>query len=65
MFLASNVTKNMGVISDWNGLYESMGPRGHKKCLDSVMGAMADAQWVRKDRLRGSFLASNPNSCGG
>ena len=44
-------------ISICNGSYGSMGPKGHARCLDLVMGAMPGDQWVRNDRLRGSFLA--------
>ena len=55
-FLASNVTKG-AVISGWNGSYGSMGPVGHVRCLDLVMGALTGAQWVQNDRLRGSYLA--------
>ena len=55
-FLASNVTQKT-VISGWNGLDGSMGPGGHIKCLDLVMGPLPGAQCVRSDRLRGSFLA--------
>ena len=35
----------------------SMGPGGHVRCLDLVMGALTGAQWVQNDRLRASFLA--------
>ena len=56
MFMTSNVTKE-AVKSHLNGSYESMGPGGHVQSLDLVMGAMTGAQWVRNDRLRGSFLA--------
>ena len=45
------------LISGWNGSYGSMGPVGHVRHLDLVMGTMPCAQWVRKDRWRGSFLA--------
>ena len=55
-FLASNDTK-VAVNSGWNGLYGSMGPNGHAKHLDLVMGAMPGAQWVQNDRPRVSFLA--------
>ena len=55
-FLASNVTKE-AVISGWNGLYGSMGPGGHVRSLDLVMGDLPGAQWVQNNRLRGSFLA--------
>ena len=54
MFLASNVTQ-VTVISGWNGSYGSMGPKGHGRRLDLVMGAMPGAQWVRKGCWRGSF----------
>ena len=54
-FLASNVTQ-VAVFSRWNGSYGSMGPGGHIKHLDMVLGAMTGAQWVRSDRLRGSIL---------
>ena len=56
MFLTSNVTK-VAVASGWNGLDGSMGPEGHVRHLDLVMGGMPGAQWVQNDRLRGSFLA--------
>ena len=56
MFLASNVTKVTG-ISDWNGLYGSMGPKEHVQSLDLVMVPLTGAQWVQNDCLRGSFLA--------
>ena len=55
-FFASNDTK-MALISGWNGLNVSMGPCEHVKRLDLVMGALAGAQWVKNDLLRGSFLA--------
>ena len=42
MFLASNVTK-VGAISGWNGLDGAMGPGGHVRCLDSVMGDLSGA----------------------
>ena len=44
-------------ISDWNGLYDSMRPGSHRRSLDLVVGAIQGAQWVRNNRLRGSFLA--------
>ena len=56
MFLASNETK-VAVISGWNGLDGSMGPGGHVRCLDLVIGAMTGAQLFQNDRFRGSFLA--------
>ena len=37
MFLASNVT-HVALISGWNGSYGSMGPGGHLRHLDLVMG---------------------------
>ena len=55
-FLASNVTE-LAVISGSNGLDGSMGPGGHARYLDLVMGDLPGAQWVWNDRLRGSFLA--------
>ena len=55
-FLASNVTK-VAVTLGWNDLYGSMGPGGHVKHLDLVMGALIGAQLVRINRLSGSFLA--------
>ena len=55
MFLASNVTK-VAVISGWNDLDGSMGPGGHVRCLDLVMGDLPGAQLVRNARLRGSFF---------
>ena len=42
-FLASNVTQ-VAVISGWNGSYGSMGPRGHTRRLEQVMGAVPGAQ---------------------
>ena len=59
--LMAYVATNVAVISDWNGSYGSMGPFGHIKCLDLVMGGMTSAQWVQNDRLRGYFLAYNPH----
>ena len=56
MCLASNVT-HVAAISRWNGSYGSMGPKGHVRRLHLVMGALPGAQWVRNNRLRGSFLA--------
>ena len=56
MFLASNVIK-VARLSGRNGLGRSMGPKGHVRRLDLVMGAMKGAQLVRNDRLRGLFLA--------
>ena len=53
--MASNVTK-VAEISGWNDLDGSMGPGGHVRRLDLVMGATTGAQWVRNDRLRGSYL---------
>ena len=55
-FLASNATQ-VNEFSGWNGLHGSMRPRGHVRHLSLVMGAMKGAHWVRKDRLRLSFLA--------
>ena len=55
-FLASNATQ-VAVNSGCIDLYGSMGPKGHTLYLDLVMVAMKGAQRVRKDRLRGSFLA--------
>ena len=62
MFMASNVVQ-VTVISGWNGLYGSMGPGGHVRCLDLVMGAMTGAQWVPNCDCdwRGSLLALNPH----
>ena len=60
MFMASNVPK-VAAIFGWNGFVGSMGPGGHVRCLDLVIGAMTGAQWVRNDRLRGPFLAWNPH----
>ena len=57
-FLASNVTK-AAVIPGWNDLDGSMGPGGHVRSLDLVMGDLPGVQWVQNDRLRGIFLASN------
>ena len=54
--MASNVTE-VAVVSGWNGLDGSMGPEGHDRRLDLVMGAMPGAQWVQNGRLIGSFLA--------
>ena len=45
--------------------YGSMGPKGHVRGLDLVMGDMPGAQCVQNDRLRGSFLAQNPHVGGG
>ena len=42
--MASNVTKVV-VISGWNGLDGLMGPGGHVRCLDLVMGDLTGAQW--------------------
>jgi len=56
MFLTSNVTKVAG-ISGWNGLDGSMGPGGHIRGLDLVMGALSGAQRVQNDSLIASFLA--------
>ena len=41
----------------WNGSYGSMGPVGHVRHLDLVMGAMPSAQWAPNSRFRVSFLA--------
>ena len=46
MFLASNVTK-VAVISEWNGSCGLMGPGGHVRHLDLVLGALTGAQWVQ------------------
>ena len=54
MYLASNVTK-VAAIPGWNGLDGSMGPEGHIRCLDLLMGALTGAQWVQNHRLRGSL----------
>ena len=56
MFMAYNDTKVAG-ISGWNGLNGSMGPGGHARCLDLVMGAITGAQWVQNDRLRRVFFS--------
>ena len=56
--MASNVTQ-VTVISDCNDLYGSMGPKGHVRHLDLVMGAMPSPQWVPNSGWRGSFLAEN------
>ena len=45
------------LIAVWNGSYGSMGPGGHIRCLNLVIGTLPGAQWVQNDRLRGSFLA--------
>ena len=51
-------TKVAGIgISGWNVSYGSMGPGGHVRGLDLVMGALTGAHWVQNDRLKGSFLA--------
>ena len=55
--LMAYIGTKVTVISDWNGSYESMGPYGHVRCLELVMGAMPGAQWVTNDRLRGYLLA--------
>ena len=55
-FLVSNVTK-VTVNSGWNGSYAPMGSEGNVRSLDLVMGVLTGAQWVRNNRLRGSFLA--------
>ena len=55
MFLASNVT-HVAVISGWNGSYGSMGPRGHVRGLDLVMGSMPSPQWVPSGGWRGSLF---------
>ena len=49
----------MSVIAGWNGLYGSMGPKGHVRHLDLVVRAMQGVHLdlVRNDHLRGSFLA--------
>ena len=56
--LSSNVIQ-VAVVSGWNGLYGSMGPKGHVGHLDSVMGAMPSPQWVPIGGLRWSFLAES------
>ena len=48
--MAVNATQ-VAVISGWNDLYESMGPGGHVRRLDWVMGAMTGAQRVQNDPL--------------
>ena len=55
MFMASNVPK-VAAIFGWNGFVGSMGPGGHVRCLDLVIGAMTGAQWVRNDPLTWSIL---------
>ena len=55
-FFASAVTQ-LAVITGWDALYGSMGPGGHIRCLDLVMGGMTGAQWVRNDSLIMSYLA--------
>ena len=47
----------LAVISGWNALDGSMGPGGHVRSLDMVMGDLPGAHWVQNDRLRGSFSA--------
>ena len=47
----------MAVVSGLNGSYGSMGPKGHVRGLDLVMGAIPGAHWVRNDPLIWSFLA--------
>ena len=64
MFLASNVTK-VAVISGWNGSYGPMGPNGHVRLLDLVIGPLKGAQWVRTYHWRGSFLPEIPIPEGG
>ena len=59
MFLASNVNK-VAVISGSNSWDGSMGPGGYDRGLDLEMGALTGAQWVRNDRLRGSFILKSP-----
>ena len=54
--LASNVTQ-VAVICGWNDSYESMGPRGHVRHPDLVMGAMPGTQWAKKRLLERVFLA--------
>ena len=53
LYNVNQVTVNSG----WNGLDASMGPGGHVRCLDFVMGDLPGAQWVQNDRSRGSFIA--------
>ena len=52
---ASNVTQ-MVVFSGCYGYYGSMGPRGHVRRPEWVIGAVPGPRGVQKDRLRGSFL---------
>ena len=59
MFMASNDVQ-VTVISGWNGSGGSMGPGGHIRSLDLVMGGLTGAQWVQNDRLGGSFLLIIP-----
>ena len=54
--MASNVAQ-VTVISGWNSLFGTMGPKGYVQHQDLVMGSMPGAQWVQADHLRGSFLA--------
>ena len=55
IFLASDITQ-MAVISGLYGSYGSMGPEGHVRCLDLVIGGMPSAQWVQNSRWMWSFL---------
>ena len=59
---ASNVTQ-MAVISDWNGSYGSMRPRGHVRHLDFGDGGMPSAQCVQNSRWRGSFFFGLKSPC--
>ena len=52
---ASNVTQ-VAVIYGWNGLYGSMGPRGHIGHLDFGDRGVPSAQWVQNSRWRGYFF---------
>ena len=56
MFLASNVAK-VAVISGWNGLDGSMGPRGHVRCLDLVMEGPARCSMGPKSSLERVFFS--------
>ena len=59
-FLTSNVSR-VAVISCWNGLYGTMGPKEHDRHLDLLMGAMPETQWFQNHRLRGERVFSSPN----
>ena len=54
--MASNVAQ-VTVISDLIGLCGPMGPYGHIRSLNLVMGALTGAQWVQNHRLSRYFLA--------